>query len=260
MPARSVVAPSLTDAQLGELLELIADADSVELKLTVPESEHYATAAALGVDPVEAQIRQVFFFDTPDLALDRAGVVVRARRIQRKGGDTVVKLRPVSPPDLPDELRATPGFGVEVDAMPGGYVCSASLKAPADPAAVLAVAARERPLRKLLSKRQRALLAARAPAGIEPGDLELLGPILVLKVKLAVDGIERPLVVELWTYPDGSRVLELSTKCPPGDAFRVAAEARALLTARGIDLSGEQQAKTAKALAFFSARLGGGRA
>ena len=60
---------------------------------------------ALGLDPLEAQIRQVFFFDTPDLALDGQGVVVRARRIQGKGGDSIVKLRPVVPAELPEELR-----------------------------------------------------------------------------------------------------------------------------------------------------------
>ena len=49
------------------------------------------------MDPLEAQIRQVFFFDTPDLALDKQGVVVRARRIQGKGDDSAVKLRPVVP-------------------------------------------------------------------------------------------------------------------------------------------------------------------
>jgi hypothetical protein len=33
------------------------------------------------VDPLDGQIRQVFFFDTPDLALYEKGVVVRARRV-----------------------------------------------------------------------------------------------------------------------------------------------------------------------------------
>ena len=61
--------------------------------------------AALGLDPLEAQIRQVFFFDTPELALDKHGVVVRARRIQGKGDDSAVKLRPVVPAELPDDLR-----------------------------------------------------------------------------------------------------------------------------------------------------------
>jgi hypothetical protein len=66
-----VVAPTLADEQVGELLDLIGDADSVELKLTVPESQHFSTARALGIDPLDAQIRQVFFFDTPKLELNK---------------------------------------------------------------------------------------------------------------------------------------------------------------------------------------------
>ena len=82
--------------------------DSVELKMTVVPDEHRTTIASLAIDPVEAQPRQVFFFDTPDLRLNQAGVVVRARRIQGGRGDTVVKLRPVVPGELPQELRGRP--------------------------------------------------------------------------------------------------------------------------------------------------------
>ena len=57
----------------------------VELKVTVPPTAQRATIEGLPLDPVESQPRQVFFFDTPDLALDRAGLVVRARRIQAAG-------------------------------------------------------------------------------------------------------------------------------------------------------------------------------
>ena len=53
-----------------------------------------------GLDALDAQIRQVVFFDTPDLALDKVGVVVRARRIQGRVGDSVIKLRPVDPEKL----------------------------------------------------------------------------------------------------------------------------------------------------------------
>ena len=81
---------SLSDSQIVELLSVLEGSDSVELKLTVPESHHQSTAARLGMDPLEAQIRQVVFFDTPDLALDKQGLVVRARRIQGKGDDSVV--------------------------------------------------------------------------------------------------------------------------------------------------------------------------
>jgi hypothetical protein len=127
MASASIAAPNLSDERLVEMLSLIGDADSVELKLTVPEAAQRSAIAALDLDPLEAQIRQVFFFDTPDLALSRQGVVARARRVQRKGSDSVVKLRPVVPDELPDDLRRSSSFVVEVDAMPGGYVWSRAM-------------------------------------------------------------------------------------------------------------------------------------
>jgi hypothetical protein len=86
-------------------------------------------------------------------------------------------------------------------------------------------------------------------------DLSILGPVLVLKVKFAPEGYERKLVAELWLYPDNSMLLELSTKCAPAEAFQIAVETRAFLTGHGIDLTGEQETKTKKALEFFSQQL-----
>jgi hypothetical protein len=235
----------LTNDQLAELLGLMGGADSVELKLTVPDSAQRSTVLALGMDPLDAQIRQVFFFDTRDLALNRSGVVVRLRRVQRKGDDSVVKLRPVVPSELPAGVRTLPGFGVEVDAMPGGFVCSASMKgAPAKD--VRDALAGGRP------KEQRSFYAEHAPDGVALDDLTLLGPIFVLKLKFTPEGYDRKLVAEMWLYPDGSRILELSTKCAPADALQVAEEAREFLATRGVDLGGEQETKTRKALVFFS--------
>jgi hypothetical protein len=247
--------PTLSDAEHVELVSLIEDADSVELKLTVPDSELSSAINALGMDPLDAQIRQVFFFDTLDLALNRRGLVVRARRVQKKGDDSVVKLRPVVPTELPGSVRSSPGFGVEVDAMPGGFVCSGSMKRALANTGVRDVVLGDRPIRKLFSKEQRAFYDEHAPEGVALDDLTVLGPIFVLKLKFTPSGYDRKLVSELWLYPDFSRILELSTKCAPGEAFQVAAEARAFLTTRGVDLSGEQQTKTKKALEFFSGRL-----
>jgi hypothetical protein len=251
--ARAAPVRPIIDDRLEEMLGLIADADSVELKLTVPESNQRSAVRSLGMDPLEAQIRQVFFFDTPDLALDRAGIVVRGRRVQGRGDDTVVKLRPVVPHELPETLRSSPNFGVEVDAMPGGFVCSGSLKAALGTGeAVKATVAGERPLRKLLTKEQRALFAEHAPAEVALSDLVVLGPIPVMKLKMSPKALGRKLVAELWLYPDGTRILELSTKCAPGEAVSVAMQARAFLSERDIDLSGKQQTKTRTALNFFS--------
>ena len=230
--------------------------DSVELKVTVPDPDRRATINALGIDALDAQIRQVFFFDTPDLVLNQHGVVVRARRVQGRGDDSVVKLRPVVPNELPEELRRSRNLVVEVDAMPGGYVCSASLKGTLGTTDVKKVAAGGRPISKLYSKEQRAFFEANAPGGVSLDDLAILGPITVLKVKFSPEHYQRRLVAELWLYPDGSRILELSTKCAPMEAFQVAAEVRAFFFGKGVDLSGEQQTKTKAALEYFATSLG----
>jgi hypothetical protein len=250
--AATEVAPSLSDEQLRAVLGLIQGADSIELKLTVPDEDRRSTVMGLGMDPLDAQIRQVVFFDTPELALEGAGVVVRARRSQGRSDDSVVKLRPVVPGELPDEVRAAETFGVEVDAMPGGYVCSGSHKGKLKTGRVKEVMAGERPISELFSKEQRAFYEAHAPEGIGLDDLTVLGPINLLKLKYSPDGYDRKLVAELWMYPDGSRILELSTKCRPEEAFEVAAETRAYLSGRGINLSGEQQTKTRTALEYFA--------
>jgi hypothetical protein len=248
---------ALSQEQIAEMLDLIKGSDSVELKLTVPEHDQRSAVVALGMDPLDAQIRQVFFFETPDLALDRLGVVVRGRRVQGKGDDSVVKLRPVVPSELPAELRAATGFRVEVDALPGGFVCSGTLKRTLDTGEVKKTVAGERPVRKLFSKQQRAYFAEHAP-GIELDDLKILGPIFVLKLRFTPEELGRRLVAEMWIYPDGSRVLELSTRTATNEAFQVAAEARAYLAGQGIDLSGEQETKTKKALEYFAGALTNG--
>jgi hypothetical protein len=246
-------APQLSDEQLTELLALVEGADSVELKLTVPESDQRSAIGALDLDPLDAEIRQVFFFETPDLALFDSGVVARARRVQRKGDDSVVKLRPVVPSELPADFRQSPNMVVEVDAMPGGFVCSGSLKRTLGTATRVREAAKgERKVSKLFSKEQRAFFTANAPDGIELDDLAIFGPIFVLKLKSAPTGYKRKLVSELWLYPDNTRILELSVKCPPAEAFDVAARSRAFLHKHGIDVSGQQQTKTKTALKYFS--------
>jgi hypothetical protein len=251
----SLDAPALSGEQLAELLGLIKGADSVELKLSVPDGNRRSTVAALDMDPLDGQIRQVMFFDTPDLQLNRHGIVVRARRVQGREGDTTVKLRPVVPDELPSDLRKSPMFGVEVDAMPGGFVCSASLKGKRDDAEVKAVFQGDASIRKLLTKEQRAFYADHAPDGLELDALSRLGPINVIKLKFTPKSFGRRMVAELWNYPDGTRLLELSTKCLPSETFMVSAEAKAFLTSVGVDLSAEQQTKTRTALEFFSSEL-----
>jgi len=247
---------AIKDEDLEAMLALSSGADSIELKLTVPEQSHRSAIEALGLDPLDAQIRLVCFFDTPDLRLNRQGVIVRARRVQGREDDSVVKLRPVVPDELPAQLRAAPEMVVELDAMPGGYVCSASMKARLKGAGGVKKRLRgKRATSKLFTKPQRRFYEQHAPADLALDDLEVLGPIFVLKLNSTPAGFGRKLCTEMWLYPDGSRILELSTKCAPSEMFQVAAEARGFLGGSGIDLSGRQQTKTKTALQQFSKAL-----
>ena len=246
--------PNLPSNQMAALLSALEGCDSVELKVTVPDRDQRSTMQALEMDALDAQIRQVVYFDTPDLALNRHGIIVRARR-RTDGDDSVIKLRPVVPSELSTDLTGVPGFGVEVDAMPGAFVCSASMGAKKRKGKVKEVIAGERAISSLFTKQQRAFFGDCAPDGVFLDDLSVLGPVTALKLKYSPSGYTGKLVAELWFYPDGTRILELSTKCASNETFDVAVRTRAYLEERGIDLTGEQQAKTRTALEFFSREI-----
>ena len=249
----------LSDAQLGELLTLLKGVDTVELKLTLEPGTGRAAVAALDLDPLDAQIRQVFFFDTPDLALNKQGLVVRARRVQGKGDDTVVKLRPVAPrrplagaPALPRlQRRGRRDAGrVRLLRVDEGRRARAGRAYHARRGAPAAQALHE--------GAARVLQGARAYEGMELDDLAVLGPVFVLKVKTLPAHFPRKLVAELWLYPDNSRIIELSAKCAPAEAFQAAAELRAFLAEHGVEPGEAQETKTRRALDYFSERLAAG--
>jgi hypothetical protein len=262
LTARTVVkadqpalAKPLSGEEIFNVLKLGKGANSIELKLSVPLTGHRAAIKSIGLDPVEAQPRQAFFFDTPDLALNHAGVLVRARRIQGGDADTVIKLRPVDPSTIDPNLRRSAAFKVEVDVMPGGFVCSASFKGVCSGQEVLDVTSGKMSLRKLFSKEQRAFYDAHAPAGITMDKLVILGPTFLLRAKRQPKDFDRSITIEMWLYPDGSRILEVSTKCLPKEALEIGVAFKSYLTGRGIVFDANQSAKTKTTLLFFSAKL-----
>ena len=175
----------------------------------------------------------------PTCALNQAGVVVRARRIQGGRGDTVVKLRPVGPRRAPRGAPQVGGLqrrgrraarrvrvlGVVQGALhrrrgPRGRDRRHGAAAP-----VLQDAARVLP-----GARAGGRLAGRSDAARAD-----VPPQVTASTSSSGPGSGPPqsLVAEVWFYPDGSRILELSTKCLPEEAFKVAAETRAYLARAG---------------------------
>ena len=244
----------LTGLQLAEMLKLLKGADSIELKLTVPTGEQRSAIAGLGMDPLDAQVRQIVFFDTPDLALNNAGLVVRARRVQGKGDDSVIKLRPVVPDELPSSLRKIAGLRRRGGRDARRVRLLGVVQGDAgDRRRVRKVLLRRAPHPQAVHDRSSVPSTPRMPPRASGSTTCPLGPITAMKLKFQPKEFPRPIVAELWLYPDGSRILELSTKAPPAEGFQVAAEARAYLASKGVDISGEQQTKTRTALEYYTA-------
>ncbi|NEA32672.1 adenylate cyclase [Streptomyces sp. SID13031] len=234
------------------LRELVGAADSVELKFCLADDQIRRASTALRIDLRSARPRRIFYLDTPDLALSRAGLIVRVRRIHRFKDDAVIKLRPAAPRQLDADLRRQKGFKVDVDVMPDRFVCSASLKSRPTAGAIAQAIAGRLPWSDLFTAEQRQFFSTHAPAGLALDDLTVLGPVLALKERHNMPGLPYPLTVDLWTYPTGSRLLEISTRVPPHAAFAAMADWRDFLERHRLLPGGSEVTKTLATLQAFS--------
>lgn len=235
-----------------EIIQKLGDVGSVELKMTVP-SEQMMGLRSIRADALTGVLREVVFFDTPDLSLYSRGIVLRGRRTQQKQDDTVVKLRPCLPADLPKAFRTSPNLKVEMDVTATGHVVSASLKGSRPAGTMVDVMNGKSSLGKLFTKEQRSFLVDRWPDGLGWDDLVPLGPAYVILIKAVPEGYSRKLVLEMWHFPGELPLVELSTKGTPSDVFVVRNEIVEFLGKRGLHATGEQEPKTRKALEFFAA-------
>src|SRR4051812_46851089 len=165
-----------------EILTKLRDVGSVELKMNVPSSDRMALRK-IKIDPLKGRIREVVFFDTPELTLYKNGLVLRGRRTQGDDDDSVLKLRPCDPTELPAPFRKSPNLKVEMDVTRQSHVVSASLKGTRPAGTLREVMAGQSPLGKFFSKEQRSLLVDRWPDGLGWVDLVPLGPIYVIVMK-----------------------------------------------------------------------------
>jgi hypothetical protein len=227
---------------LPDVVRVVGRLDRVELKVIV-DDELEAALAVLGAEVDPPRIRRIHYLDTPDLALQRRGVIVRARITETSGrdgaaGDVVVKLRrpaPLAPP------RST-GVVVELDALPVDVAYALSMKRRLPGAEIERGLARRRPARHLLGKKQRAMLRRLTGARIDLDELVVFGPVDAVRVTAGRVGDR--LGVESWALPDGSRIVELFAKCSPVHAARTAARLRDLIDGHRIAVADCQDTKT----------------
>jgi hypothetical protein len=221
----------------------------VELKvLLTVDSRRVVHAAARELLPG----RSVHYFDTPKLDLARRGVVVRLRSVGDRRGDATVKLRRAAPARLPKPLRRHRDLAVEIDTLPDARHWSAALRRELPADALREVLRGRRCLGDVLSGSQRRLYGAQPDGGPDLRLLRRVGPVRVRRLKLATLDCGSRVVAESCRYPDGSRLVEVSAKCPSTVAARAAAEFTALLRALHVDTAPEQRTKTRTALELLA--------
>ena len=237
-------------------LELDPAIQAVEVKITAQMMDEAMVRKALERSGEEPEHRQVYFYDTSDLALFDAGVVLRARKVSGGADDSTVKLRPVDPTTLSEAWKQTEGFEVELDGVGESTICSAKLSAEQAGGEIDEVAASEREIRKLFSPEQERLVVEHAPTSITWQDLQILGPVEVRKWKIDPKGFGEDVVAEEWTLPDGSDLIELSIKIEPERANDASETFMSFLEDNGFTTEGDQQTKTRATLTYFTGGAG----
>jgi hypothetical protein len=239
------------DRLWGGLPAALADVpppDSVEIKVVVADGGNGVALAALAARQPTARRRRVYLLDTPAGDLRHNGLVVRLRSTAGRSADVVVKWRP-NPARRPDasELsrwrRAFPHLRTELDALPHAATWSAVVGRNVRRADLDAVVRQERNPKSILVREQRRLIRAVAPAA-DLGRLCLLGPVCAIRARLAEAYPGHPIVAEVWQYPDGTEIVEVSARCPPRRVTCVASTVADVLARDGLLPARHQRLKT----------------
>jgi hypothetical protein len=233
----------------------IASMDTVEIKVTIRPDQELRAERAMAINEDTAEVRVLYFYDTPQLDLFDAGVALRARLIKGDKDDSTVKFRPVDATSIAEEWKRLGGFKLEADCVGDRVICSASLTSPQKRNEIDDVAEGKRLIEKLFSKNQERFLGQFYKGTIDFGKLRVLGPIRVLRWKLKQKGFEHELTLEEWRLPNGEDLVEVSIKTPPGEASRAQKDFDKHLRELGLDPQGSQETKTRTALNYFSKAL-----
>jgi hypothetical protein len=232
--------------------------DAVEIKVTVRPDQELRAERAMEVDEDTADVRVVYFYDTPSLDLFEAGVVLRARLVKGEGDESTVKVRPKKIRDLREIVRRAEGwrgqsgFKLEADWVGDRQVFSASLTTLQRRDEIDEVAKGKRTIDKLFSKDQERFLSAFCEDPVDFSKLCVMGPIRVLRWKLKHGDFPYVITVEEWRLPDGDDLVEVSIKAPPEEAREAQAAFDNHLREQRLDPQGAQETKTRTALKYFA--------
>ena len=240
--------PRTTSSGAGAMAAM----DAVEIKVTIRPDQELRAGRKLELNEDTADVRIIYFYDTPKLDLFNAGVALRARLVKGDDDDSTVKFRPVDCDSITHEWMRQKGFKLEADCVGERVVCSASFTVMQKRDEIDEVAKGKRPIAKLFSKEQERFLSEFYGRPVEFEKLCVMGPIRVLRWKLEHKGFPHELTLEEWRLPDGDDLVEASIKTSPDEAQQARKDFDEHLKSLGLDPKGAQEAKTRTALQYFA--------
>ena len=155
----------MADEETRAQLEIDPAIGTVEMKITARARDEDEVLEALERADIKPEAREIYFFDTTELTLFDAGIVLRARLVHNGADDSTVKLRPVDPKLIGKRWMHNPQLEFEVDAVGDNYVSSAKLSADQDRGEIDGVVRGGQSIRSLFSGDQEEFLADHAPGG-----------------------------------------------------------------------------------------------
>jgi hypothetical protein len=239
----------------GKYAKLLAGAEAIEIKATVPDKQVKAALARYKLTERNDDERYIYFFDTPRLELLAQGIIVRARRVVGDEHNTTIKFRPVDPAAVDKEWRKYRDFKIEADASEKGVVKSASFTMPVAKGLIKRVVTKNKGIASLFTKEQERFLAE--VAGHEPDldALTVLGPLRAQRWDFEDPACPWKITAERWRRADGATLMEMSVKAPAAQGAAVMAGFMAFLAEVGAERDTSEQAKTRWALEYYANRL-----
>ena len=239
----------------GQYARLLAGAEAIEIKATVPQQQVRGALKRYNLTERNDDERYIYFFDTPQLDLLKAGIVARARRIVGDEHDSTIKFRPVDPAKIGKKWRKYKDFKIEADASEKGVVKSASFSMPVAKGLIKKVVAGDKGIAALFTEEQEAFLKEMSAKIPDLSKLAVLGPLRAQRWDFEDPACPWPITAELWRRGDGATLMEVSVKAPAVQGAAVMAGFLAFLAEVGAERDNDQQAKTHWAVDHYAARL-----
>jgi hypothetical protein len=242
-------------ATRGRVAKAVAGAEAIEIKATIPNQQIKQALTRFRLTTRNDEERFIYFFDTPKLDLNSAGIIARARRVVGDDHDSTVKFRPVKPENVGQKWRKYKDFKIEADASEKGLVKSASFSMPVAKGLIKRVAAGKKPIASIFTDEQEAFLKTMAVRAIDFPSLAVLGPLTAQRWQFEDPACPWPITAELWRRGDGKRLMEVSIKTPVVQAAAAVGGFMAFLAEVGAERDKNQQTKTRWALDYYVAKL-----